>query len=169
MVDQGEVEETDREALLVWLAEELGVGNVQTYLASAYAGLSNTDLRPYKAAAKLHNYATVLKDTEGGYVASLKQVVGEVVVTTDPPSEAQIATIVTALGKPVEEGGHYAAAGEWIAAMGEYIGVLNSQIGWSPERSIGFVMEKYGSKLTADGELRTAMFVQMYLEGAYGG
>ena len=153
----------------IWMAEELGVGNVQTYLASAYAGLSNTDLRPYKAAAKLQNFATVLKDVEGNYVASLRQVVGEVVTTTDPPSEEQIATIVSALGKPAEQGDHYAAAGQWVEALGEYIGVLNSQIGWSSEKSIAFVMDKYGSKLTSGGEIRTAMFVQMYLEQAYGG
>jgi fibronectin-binding autotransporter adhesin len=167
--DRGEVEEDERDALMQWLVEELGESNVQTYLARAYPPSLNTDLRPYKAAARLRNFATIIKDTQGEHIAALTQVVNEFIATPIPPSEEQMALIVSALTEQPEEGTHYAAAGQWIEALVEYTGVLSTEIGWSSEKSVAFVMSKYGSRLTESGDIRAAMFVQMYIEESFGG
>jgi len=167
--DKGEVEETDKEALMQWLIDELGEGNVQTYLARAYPPSLHTDLRPYKAAAKLQNFAAILKDPAGAHIAALSQVIGEVIQADVPPSPEQSAMIAQGFAEHVGDGTHYALAGQWIDALAEYTGTLNSEIGWSTDKSITFVMGKYGSGIIESGDLRTAMFVQTYLEQAFGG
>ena len=62
-----------------------------------------------------------------------------------------------------------ALAGQWIDALAEYTGILNSEIGWSGNKSVAFIMGKYGSGIRESGDLRTAMFVQTYLEQMFGG
>jgi filamentous hemagglutinin family protein len=167
--DRGEVEEDNRDTLMQWLVDELGEGNVQTYLARAYPPSLNTDLRPYKAAARLRNFATIIKDTEGDQIAALTQVVNEFIETPDPPSEEQMALIVSALTDKADTGTHYALAAQWIDSLVEYVGVLNTEIGWTSEKSVAFVMKKYGSQLTEGDDMRAAMFVQIYMEESFGG
>ena len=167
--DKGEVEQTDKEALMQWLVDELGESNVQAYLARAYPPSLHTDLRPYKAAARLQNFAAILKDPAGAHIAALSQVIGEVIQADVPPSPEQSAMIAQSFAEHAGDGTHYALAGQWIDALAEYTGTLNSEIGWSTDKSIAFVMGKYGSGIIESGDLRTAMFVQTYLEQAFGG
>jgi hypothetical protein len=167
--DSGEVEEADKEALMQWLVDELGESNVQTYLARAYPPSLNTDLRPYKAAARLQNFAAILKDPGGAHIAALSQVINEFIQVDAPPTEEQLAMIAQSFADHAGDGTYYAAAGQWTNALKEYIGVLNSEIGWPDDRSVVFVMRKYGSSIRESSDLKTAMFVQTYLEQAFGG
>ena len=50
-------------------------------------------------------------------------------------------------------------------ALTEYVTILNTDIGWSEDKSIEFVMGKYGTTITEAGEVRVIAFIQMHLEG----
>ena len=76
-----------------------------------------------------------------------------------------MASIISALTEQPEEGTHYAAAGQWIEALMEYAGVLSTEIGWSSERSVDTIMDKYCRELTRE----TKIFVLLYLEESFGG
>ncbi len=167
--DNGEVDETLSEALLRWLAGELGESELQAFLRRAYPPSLRTDLRPYRAAARLKNFATILLDTEGTQIAALGQVVAEFVQTDAPPSEEQIASFAQAMTLHKGDTTHYAVAGQWLDAMVGYVGVLNMEIGWSIDKSVAFAQDKYAEPITASGDTRTAMFLQTYLGVTFGG
>ena len=153
--DRGEIEGVDMAALLAWLEEELGQGNVQSYLENAY--LHCTDLRPYKAAARLRNLAGILKDEGGLRLVALIEIVAKFVEEGSQPTEAQVTQIITELKK-------HKQAGEWLEALATYVSTLRTEIGWTADKSVALVMGKYGSELTQDGDVRGAMFIQMYLQ-----
>jgi filamentous hemagglutinin family protein len=163
---RGEVAGADLEALLQWLAEELGEDTVQTYLENAY--LHSTDLRPYKVAARLMNLATVLKDSEGTRVAALATVVGEFVEQGTLPAEEQMSSIGAELEQHRGDGSHYAAAGEWLDALALYAEILSAEMGWSRDRSVEFVMGKYGATATGAADVSVTAFIQMHLEALSG-
>jgi hypothetical protein len=102
--------------------------------------------------------APVWTSTGPSSVAALVAVVGEF-VKEPPPSEEQIALIKSALLQHRGDGTHYDRAGEWLDALATYVSTLNTGLGWFSERSIGFVMSRYGSEL----DMTSAMFVEMYL------
>jgi hypothetical protein len=53
-------------------------------------------------------------------------------------------------------------------ALTEYVSILSTEIGWSADKSVTFVVRKYGSKLEEGGDIKTSMFVQMHLERTFG-
>jgi hypothetical protein len=158
-----------------WLVEELGESNVQAYLAKAYPPSLNTDLRPYEAAARLQNFAAILKDPGGIQIAALSQVISEVIQADVPPTPEQSTMIAQSFADHAGDGTHYALAGQWMNALTEYVSTINTDFGGTVriERegkteeltANQFVMEKYGSEV---GDT-TAMFVQTYLEETLGG
>lgn len=146
------------------VAAELGitVGTLQVAMGSALA--LNPNIQPCNACAKLINAAAILKDQNGTQVAALAQVVNEFASTPAPPSLAQMASIATSLASHTDDGTHYAAASQWVDALVEYVGVLNTEMGWSPEESTALAMNKYG----ATGDATLTEFVRMRL-AALGG
>jgi hypothetical protein len=148
----GEVNEPNKEGLIQWLIKELGEGNVQPYLARAYQPSLNTDLRPYKAAARLKDLTETLKDEGGLRVAALTEVVTRS-MEKGLPEEEQNRAIETELkqNKP---------AGQWLESLAYYVNILNTEIGWTTDESVKFVMKKYGSKCE---EQRVKEWVESYL------
>ncbi|MHC4259191.1 MAG: hypothetical protein ACYSTF_02085, partial [Planctomycetota bacterium] len=163
-----------------WLAQELGLCEgdetgedasrcqeiTQAYLAGAF--LQATDMRPHRAAVQLRNLVQVLHDEGGTRIAALSRVVGEFVESPGPPSDEQMAAIATAFAAHANDGTHYATAGQWLDALAEYTAILATEIGWSADESVAFVMGKYATVLTETGDVATTAFIQMHLE-ALGG
>ena len=165
---------------LLWLAEELGICQgdqdsveenrcselTQTYLEGVFT--QSTDLRPYRAARQLRKFTELLHDPDGHYVASFIQVVNEFVQLDAPPSPEQFASIAQAFSVHENDGTHYATAIQWLDALTEYVAVLNRDIGWPADKSIAFVMGKYGASVTESGQVSAIAFIQMYLENSSG-
>ena len=166
--DRGEVLEADREALMQWLAEELGESNVQTYLARAYPPSLNTDLGPsYRAIERFRDSATILKDPDGTQVAALGRVINE--SSTDVPMAPEFVDSITqTLALHAGDGTYHAAAGQWINALEDYTGILMSEMGWPRDRSVAFVTDKYLDKMIESGDMQTASFVRMFLRETFG-
>ena len=161
-----------------WLANELGLCEgdpqrggdesrcqelAQAYLAGAF--LQSTDLRPHQAATQLRNLVEILHDSGGTRIAALGRVVNEFSQPGMPPSPEQFASISQAFAQHTNDGTHYAAAGQWLDALTEYVTILNTDIGWSADESIAFVMGKYGTAITDAGDVSVTAFIQMHLEG----
>ncbi len=172
--------EGDYSSDLQWLAEELGLCQgdqsgddenrcqeiTQAYLANAF--LQATDLRPHQAATQLRNLVAILHDSEGTRTAALTRVVNEFVSPDAPPTDEQMASIAGVFASHINDGTHYAAAGQWLDALVEYAGILNSDIGWSTDESVAFVMGKYGTAVTEAGDINVTAYIQMRLEGTSG-
>ena len=75
-----------------------------------------------------------------------------------------MASTLSALSQHRGDGTRYAAAVEWLDALTAYVNILNTEIGWTKDKSVQFVMDKYGYEL----DNGTAMFVQMYLQSLGG-
>ena len=175
-----QVESTTISNDLQWLGEELGLCEgdqqgeddnqcqeiTQAYLAGAF--LQASDLRPHQAAAQLRDLAELLHDTEGSRIAALGQVINEFAQPDLPPSPEQFASIGQSFTLHVNDGTHYATAKQWLDGLVEYTMLLISEIGWSSEDSIAFVMSKYGPTVTEGGNISTIAFIQIYLEGSAG-
>ncbi len=177
--DIGQIEGTYVSDLL-WLGEELGLCEgdqqgedesrcqeiTQAYLAGAF--LQASDLRPHQAAAQLRQLAGLLHDTDGSRIAALGRVINEFAQPDVPPSPEQFASISQAFAVHVNDGTHYASAKEWLDALAEYTMLLISEIGWSPDDSVAFVMSKYGPTVTEAFDIGVVAFIQMHLEGLIG-
>ncbi len=160
-----------------WMANELGLCDgdqqgedenlcqeiTQAYLAGAF--LQATDLRPYRAATRLRDLVEILHDDDGTRIAGLVRAVNEFSQPDMPPSPEQFASIAQSFADHSNDGTHYAAAGEWLDALMEYVAILTSDVGWSEDESIAFVMGKYGTSITEAGDVSVTAFVQMRLEG----
>ena len=85
-----------------------------------------------------------------------------------PPSPEQFASIAQAFEGHDNDGTHYATAGQWLDALSEYVLILNSQIGWPIEESVEFVMGKYSTPITEEGNISVIAFIQLYLESTGG-
>jgi hypothetical protein len=127
-----------------------------------------TDLRPHEAASRLRDLVAILHDSDGARTAALTRVVNEFVSPDAPPTSEQMASIAGAFASHRNDGTHYAAAGQWLDALVEYTGILNSDIGWPMDKSIAFVMGKYGTALTEASDINVTAFIQMRLEGISG-
>jgi hypothetical protein len=101
-------------------------------------------------------------------MAALGQVINEFAQPNLPPTPEQFASIGQAFSQHVNDGTHYASAKQWLDALGEYTMLLISEIGWSSEDSIAFVMGKYGPTVTEAGNISVIAFIQMHLEGTMG-
>jgi hypothetical protein len=176
ITDVGPVEGTTVSNDLQWLGEELGLCEgdqqgedenqcqeiTQAYLAGAF--LQASDMRPHQAAAQLRDLAELLHDTDGSRIAALGRVINEFAQPNVPPSPEQFASIGQAFTLHVNDGTHYASAKQWLDALGEYTMLLISEIGWSSDDSVAFVMGKYGPTVTEAGNISVIAFIQMHLE-----
>jgi len=176
ITDVGPVEGTTISNDLQWLGEELGLCEgdqqgeddnqcqeiTQAYLAGAF--LQASDMRPHQAAAQLRDLAELLHDTDGNRISALGQVINEFVQPNLPPSPEQFASIGQAFTLHHNDGTHYASAKQWLDALGEYTMLLISEIGWSSDDSVAFVMGKYGPTVTEAGNISVIAFIQMHLE-----
>jgi hypothetical protein len=174
--DVGPVEDTMISNDLQWLGEELGLCEgdqqgeddnkcqeiTQAYLAGAF--LQASDMRPHQAAAQLRDLAELLHDTDGSRIAALGLVINEFAQPNLPPSPEQFASIGQAFTLHVNDGTHYASAKQWLDALGEYTMLLISEIGWSSDDSVAFVMGKYGPTVTEAGNISVIAYIQMHLE-----
>lgn len=164
---------------LLWMAQELMLcqGNLdnvedqtrcmeitQAYLAGAF--LQATDLHPFGTARQLRNLAGLLHDPDGYRTSAVSRVIAEFVQPDMPPSPEQFALIVQAFEQHGNDGTHYATAKQWLDALAEYMLILNSEVGWSLDECVTFVMGKYSSPLTESGSINAAVFIQLYLEDA---
>jgi hypothetical protein len=149
--DRREMEEDKDANLMQWLSKELG--DAQIHLARAYQPSLNTDLRPYKAAAKLKDLTEILKDEGGLRVAALVEIV------TKSLEKGPVT---------VEQIRENKAAGEWLDALAEYVSILNTEIGLAADESVNIAMKKYGSGLRPGGEQRVAEWVRRYVKPAGG-
>ena len=75
----------------------------------------------------------------------------------------QFSLIAQAFAQHINDGTHYAAAVQWLDALTEYVAILNTDIGWSTDESIAFVMGKYGTAITEAGEVSVIAFIKMNL------
>jgi hypothetical protein len=174
--DIGQIEDTTTSNNLQWLGEELGLCEgdqqgedenqcqeiTQAYLAGAF--LQASDMRPHQAAAQLRELAELLHDSDGIRIAALARVINEFAQPNLPPTPEQFASINQAFTLHVNDGSHYAAAKQWLDALGEYTMLLISEIGWSSDDSVAFVMGKYGPTDTETGNISVIAFIQIHLE-----
>ncbi|HUU19843.1 MAG TPA: hypothetical protein VMW72_22015, partial [Sedimentisphaerales bacterium] len=177
--DIGQIESTVS-GDLQWLGEELGLCEgdqqgeddnrcqeiTQAYLAGAF--LQASDMRPQQAAAQLRQLAGLLHDTDGSRIAALGRVINEFAQPDVPPSPEQFASIGQAFAIHVNDGTHYSTAKEWLDALAEYTMLLISEIGWSSDDSVAFVMSKYGPTVTETSDVGIVAFIQMHLEDISG-
>jgi filamentous hemagglutinin family protein len=146
-------------ALMDWLAAEIGVPaeDIQVVVAGAFA--LSTDIQPCEMCAKLKDASNILEDVEGTQIAALARVANEFVTTPAPPSPEQMTSIATALAAHVDDGTHYAAAGEWIDALVAYIGIMNTEMGYSAGDAAAFA-EKYVTRVNESGNEALVAYVQ---------
>jgi hypothetical protein len=167
--DRREMKEEDTDALMQELGKETGDANAPMYLAQAYKqpplNTLNTDLRPSGKKIKTFlDQAKTLKDVEGTRIAALRRVVGE--VPSDQPPDEILSTVIEKLKGHKDDGTYYDLAGQWLGALKENVGFQVTELGRSGEESIGSAMRRYGF---FEGDTRTAIFVQMYLDRSFGG
>jgi len=157
-------EEGGCSALMVWLANELGVGvDTQVFVANAFA--YSTDCQPCELAAKLKDAATILADEDGSHMAAMNQLFNELSPANAPFTPAMAASIVTAFAGHVNDGTQYATAIEYIDAFVQYVALLDA--GMDPSAigdSVALVLEKYGTGLTESDNNNIAAFVALRLE-----
>jgi hypothetical protein len=137
-------------ALMVWLANEIGVGvDIQVFLANAFA--YSTDCQPCEVAARLKNAATILADEDGSHMAAMNQIFS--VLAPDAPLTPEMAaSIVTAFAGRANDGTQYAVAIEYIDAFVQYVAIVNNELVSPLSDPVAHVLSKYGTGLTENQE-----------------
>ena len=158
---RGEVVGPDIEALATLLSE-LGIGD-QPYMTEAYADSLSTDLRLYKAAEKLHELIPVLEDVNDTRIVALNAAVEQFLPTLDLLSEERMNSFTQLLESHKGDGTDYDLAGQCMFALREYVNILSTEIGWSVERSIEFVMGRYFLRVTENDETKITI-IKTYLQ-----
>jgi hypothetical protein len=147
-------------ALVNWLAGELEMGEdqIQVYLANILA--YSPGIQPCDLCARLQQAAMTLADD--AQIAALTQVIDEFVTTGGPISAEQMALIAAAFAEHVDDGTHYAAAGEWIDALVAYIHILTDEMGWSTSDALAQIGKHIDPILTSD-DVGLVTYLQMNL------
>ncbi|GAF98273.1 unnamed protein product, partial [marine sediment metagenome] len=85
-------------------------------------------------------------------------------------SEEQMASIVQALSlyRDTDVETYYTEAGQWLDALVEYVGILNTEIGWSADRAVALVVDKYVTPAIEGGDTNLIVFVKTQLEALRG-
>jgi hypothetical protein len=146
-----------------WAADELGIDERRIYVWAAIALAFDMDIQPCKACARLKDTATILRDTEGTYIAALASAVNQFASVTAPPSEEQMASIAEAISRHVGDDTHYAAAGQWLDALVEYIRILSIDLGWSLDEAVALVTDKYVAPAIEGADANLAAFIALRL------
>jgi hypothetical protein len=157
-------------ALMALAAKELGVSrdDMQIHLVNALA--DSEDINPCQSYSKLANCAAVLRDPGQVRTAALAKVINEIVSSTAPISEELLASVSQALAnhRNDEDKAHYRLAGKWLDALVEYVGILQSEVNWSVDESVEFVLDKYVAPVTEGSDVNLAMFLHLQLESLSG-
>ena len=157
-------------ALMALAAKELGVSrdDMQIHLVNALA--DSEDINPCQSYAKLANCAAVLRDPGQVRTAALAKVIDEIVSSTAPISEELLASVSQALAnhRNDEDKAHYRLAGKWLDALVEYVGILQSEVNWSADESVEFVLDKYIAPVTEGSDVNLAMFLHLQMESLSG-
>jgi len=145
--------------LMQWLANEIGVpaGQIQVAVAGAFA--LNTNMQPCDMCARLAQAALTMQDPAGIRLAALTQVINEFVATPVPPSPEQMTSIAAAFAEHVDDGTHYANAGQLIDAIVAYISIMRTEMGYSMEDATAFA-EKYMTPINEAGNAALTAYVQ---------
>jgi len=126
------------------------------------------DIQPCNACARLKDTATILRDTEGTYIAALAMAVNQFASVTTPPSEEQMASIAEAIARHGGDDTYYATAGQWLDALAKYVEILSTDFGWSLDEAVALVMDKYVAPAIEGGDVNLAAFIAMCLAGLGG-
>ena len=154
-----EFEISGNPALAKWVAEELGIDErmIDIWVVNTLASSKTID--PYDTYARLKAAAIILQDSDGIYLAALRQVVNEFASSLTPPTEEQMTSIAEAITLNGDDDSHYALAGKYLEALANYIRILNSEMGFSAVESVQFVLNKYINRLTGDENVGVATFL----------
>ncbi len=155
-------------ALMKWAAEELGIDERRIYIWAEIALAFDMDIQPCDACARLKDTATILRDTEGTYIAALAMAVNQFASVTTPPSEEQMASIAEAIARHGGDDTHYATAGQWLDALAKYVEILSTDFGWSLDEAVALVTDKYVAPAIEGGDVNLAAFIAMRLAGLGG-
>lgn len=157
-------------ALMALAAEELGVSrdDMQVHLVNALA--DSEDINPCHTYSRLATCAAVLRDPEQVGTAALTRVINEIVSPTTPISEELLASVSQTLAtrRNAEDKPYYRLAAQWLDALVEYIGILKSEVNWSADESVMFVLDKYIAPATEGSDVSLAMFLHLQLESLSG-
>ncbi len=160
--EEQEFEEGGCPALMNWLTDELGIEEeTQIFVDNSF--IYSTDIQPCEMCARLRDAAIILKDPNGTSVAALAHVVNEFIAPDAPPSEEQMALIAAAFAGHTDDGTHYAVAGRWLDALVEYVGILNNNMGWSPDNSVTLVIDKYCGPIIESGDATLIAYIEVCL------
>lgn len=158
-LDSINVEISGCPALAKWAAKELGVDGGAIDISVADSTASAKDIQPYVAYSKLRKAALILQDADGSHIAALTQVINEIASSAVPPTEEQMAAIAEAITSNTDEDSYYAIAKEYLDALVTYVGVLSTEVGFSPTRSVQIVTDKYISRLAQDQDAGVTAFL----------
>jgi hypothetical protein len=150
-------------ALMKWAADELGIDERRIYVWAAIALAFDMNIQPCKACARLKDTATILRDSEGTYIAALAMAVNQFASVTAPPSEEQMASIAEAISRHGGDDTHYATAGQWLDALVEYIRILSTDLGWSLDEAVVLVTDKYVAPAIEGADANLAAFIALRL------
>lgn len=155
-------------ALMKWMAEELGIGEITMQIWMVNILASTRDIHPCEMCARLKQAATVLQDTEGTHIAALAQVINQFASTSAPPSEEQMALIADAIARNAETDTQFAAAGEYLDALADYVGILNGEMNLSTEESVAIAVNNYIVSMNEVDNVGLATYIASRL-AAFGG
>jgi hypothetical protein len=151
------IKEQDVEGLMSWLKQE----GIAPYFEGAHPEMLSTDLRLYKAAKKIRDYATILKETTN---EQIEEFIKMLLYIVDPPIPLDSSIDwfhkrLQATRPPDEQ--LYAIEGvEWIDALIGYAETLNTEFNWPIDNCVGKSMRDYIIRLKTDDH---RFFVKEYL------
>ena len=145
-------------------AMELGITGETLQVAIGNALALNPTIQPCEACATLVNAASILRDEDGSRMAAMVQTFNTL-APADAPFTPEMATSIAMAFEGAAEGTQYASAMEYVDAFVQYVAVLDIELG-SPvgDDSVAFVMEKYGTGITASDNANMTAFVITRLE-----
>jgi hypothetical protein len=161
------IEETDTEELMFWLEKE----GIAPYLAEAYPPTLSTDIDLIKAAKRLRDYDTILKETKNDQINILTQILDDHM--QDPINIAQIKQHrVRAWHR--DDAVMDVLTGKWISALVGYVQTLNNEFGYPSGLSIDYVMTKYIERTLTNFEAQDLIedllnYIQISTNGLYSG
>jgi len=130
-------------ALVKWATAELGMDEKTIQVQVANTTASTLGIQPCESLEKLKNVAAILRDDGGTRVAALANVIGGLASNTAPPTPEQMASIASAIASNAQTNNDYAVAGEYVDAFAEYVGILESELGFSRDKSVIFAIDNY--------------------------
>jgi hypothetical protein len=156
-------------ALIEAAAAEVGIAKESLQIAIERALAINPNLQPCEACANIVDYAAILSDPSGAYMAAMAQVFSEVAPAAAPFTPEMATSITTALAERADDLDmpHYARAMEYVDAFVGYVAALD-QLGAPIGDSVELAMTKYGGPVSASDNANMAAYIQSRLAGIGG-